>query len=76
MEDWIPQVQDNLKYECEIESLPPPIPPKMIQPPAPSHQNADYSPGPPATVVMEFELNSVPALPPKPALSRSLENDI
>ena len=72
MEEWIPQMQDNLKCESEIESLPPPIPPKMIPPLAPSHKNkmANYSP--PATVVMESELNSAPALPPKPA-ARPLE---
>ena len=67
MEDWFPNVQDKLKCECEIESLPPPIPPKMIQPLAPytSHQNESYSL--PTAVVMESELlSSAPALPPKP----------
>ena len=67
MEDWFPHVQDNLKCECEIESLPPPIPLKMIQPLAPyaSHQNESYSPR--TAVVMESELlSSAPALPPKP----------
>ena len=62
MVDWIPQVQENLKSEYEIESQPPPIPPKTIE----THQNTNY--GPSATVlVMESELNSAPALPPKPA---------
>ena len=72
VEDWIPQVQDNLKREFEIESLPPPLPPKMIQTSTPSHRNAGYGPGPSAVVVMESELNPAPALPPKPA-ARPLE---
>ena len=63
--DWIPQaqLQENLKSEHEVDSLPPPIPPKTIETPALSYQNANY--GPSATV--ESELKSAPALPPKPA---------
>ena len=64
MTDWIPQMEDNLKCECDIESLPPPIPPKIIDT-LPSYQNVNNDQS--GTVVMKSELNSAPTLPPKPA---------
>ena len=54
MEDWITQVQENLKCEYEIESMTPPIPPKIIQSLVPPHQSESYSP--PTITVMESEL--------------------
>ena len=65
MVDWIPQIQDKLKcVKYDIESLPPPIPPKMIEPPL-IHQNVSHDPS--AIVLEESGLNSTPVLPPKPA---------
>ena len=67
MVDWIPQIQNQDKFkkcECDIESLPPPIPPKIIEIPL-IHQNASH--GPSAIVLEESGLKCTPALPPKPA---------
>lgn len=64
MTDWIPQMQNTLKCECYIESLPPPIPPKMTESPL-SYQNVSNEQS--ATVVVESQLNSAPIIPPKPA---------
>ena len=58
MTDWIPKLQDNLKCDIDVESLPPPIPPKIIETPL-SHQNVNNNPS--AIVLVESELNPAPA---------------